>query len=189
MPIARSLVAALTLALTAISCSDDKAPTAPAADNPAELAPAARPVATGPIVQQVSNVLVTAADGRTGFFTGTVTITSFASDAAGNLLASGTMVGTLVGDLSGAVNDAFVNQLVDAQRCPILNLDIGRILLNVLGLEVDVAPISIDITAVAGPGNLLGNLLCALVGILDQNPLAAAVTNLLNQINAILAGL
>jgi hypothetical protein len=42
------------------------------------------------------------------------------------------------------------------------------------------------------PGNLLGNLLCALVGILDGPQLGGflnAITNLLNQINAILAGL
>jgi hypothetical protein len=192
MSTARSLVAALTLALTAISCSDNKSPTAPA-ENP-ELAPAARPVATGPIVRQVTNLLVTdPVSGRTAIFNGTLRITSFATNAAGDLLANGTLVGTLVGALaeggSQAVNETFTNLLVQAGRCPILTLDIGRIFVDLLGLEVDVAPISIDITAVAGPGNLLGNLLCALVGLLDRNPLAAGVAALLAQINAILAGL
>ncbi|HEX7338279.1 MAG TPA: hypothetical protein VF252_13820 [Gemmatimonadales bacterium] len=193
MPTIRSLAAALTLALTAISCSDNQSPTAPADKSSAELAPARRPVATGPIVQQVTNLAVTAANGTTGLFTGTLTITSFATNAAGDLLANGTLVGNLVGSITGgattAVNQTFTNLLVDAGRCPILALDVGRIFLDLLGLQLDVAPISIDLTAVAGPGNLLGNLLCALVGILDQNPLAGAVANLLNQINAILAGI
>lgn len=196
MPTARSLIAALTLALTAVACSDNKSPTAPAADNPAELAPSKRPGNTGPIVQQVTNLAVTnPATGQTALFTGALTITSFASNAAGDLLANGTLVGNLVGAITtgGAattpINTSFTNLLVNAGRCPILSLDIGRIFLDLLGLELDVAPISIDLTAVAGPGNLLGNLLCALVGILDRNPLAGAVANLLNQINAILAGL
>jgi hypothetical protein len=195
MPAARSLVAALTLALTAISCSDDKGPTTPTApqNEVPTLAPG-RPTQTGPIVQQISNLLVTdPVSGQTALFTGTLTITSFATNAAGDLLANGTLVGTLVGALaeggSQAVNETFTNLLVQAGRCPILELDIGRIFLDLLGLEVDVAPISIDITAVAGPGNLLGNLLCALVGLLDRNPLAAGVGALLAQINAILGAL
>jgi hypothetical protein len=192
MPTARSLVAALTLALTAISCSEDKGPTAPSTDAP-NLAPN-RPTQTGPIVQQITNLLVTdPATGQTALFTGTLTITSFATNAAGDLLANGRLVGTLIGSLTGgvaqAVDETFTNLQVQPRRCPILELDLGPIFLDLLGLEVDVSPISIDITAVAGPGNLLGNLLCALVGILDRNPLAAAVTNLLNQINAILASL
>jgi hypothetical protein len=67
--------------------------------------------------------------------------------------------------------------------CQILDLDIGRIHLDLLGLVVDIAPIHIDITAVEGPGNLLGNLLCALVGILDPNQaLADFLNNLLGQL-------
>jgi hypothetical protein len=65
------------------------------------------------------------------------------------------------------------------QECDILTLDIGRIFLDLLGLQVDIAPISIDVTAVPGAGNLLGNLLCAVAGLLDPNsalaPLFAGV--------------
>ena len=198
MPTARSLMAAVALAFAAVSCSDDQAPTtAPNAplDNAPEMARGG-PTRTGPIVQQVTNLAITnPATGQNALFTGALTITSFASNAAGDLLANGSLLGTITGAITtgGAattpINTTFTNLLVDAGRCPILNLDIGRIFLDLLGLELDVAPISIDLTAVAGPGNLLGNLLCALVGILDQNPLAGAVANLLNQINAILAGL
>ncbi len=56
-----------------------------------------------------------------------------------------------------------------AASCKILELDIGRINLDLLGLVVNIAPISIDITAVPGAGNLLGNLLCAVAGLLDPS--------------------
>ena len=78
--------------------------------------------------------------------------------------------------------------MTPGRRCQILFLDVGPIFLDLLGLQVDLSRIVLDITAVAGAGNLLGNLLCALVGILDRNPLAAGVAGLLAQINAILAG-
>src|SRR3712207_4466746 len=42
-----------------------------------------------------------------------------------------------------------------APSCRILELDIGRINLDLLGFVVNIAPISIDITAVPGAGNLL----------------------------------
>jgi len=69
--------------------------------------------------------------------------------------------------------------------CQILNLDIGRITLNLLGLVIDIAPISINITAIPG-GGLLGSLLCALAGLL--NPLGAIgqILMLLRQINRLL---
>jgi hypothetical protein len=72
--------------------------------------------------------------------------------------------------------------------CPILDLDIGRITLDLLGLVVDLAPIMLDITAESGPGNLLGNLLCALVGLLDGigGGGLGAITDLLEQINDLL---
>jgi hypothetical protein len=57
----------------------------------------------------------------------------------------------------------------DPDNCRILILNIGRIHLDLLGLVVDIDPIRIDITAVPGPGNLLGNLLCAVAGLLDPN--------------------
>jgi hypothetical protein len=75
-----------------------------------------------------------------------------------------------------------------SQGCDILTLDIGAIFLDLLGLQVDIAPISIDITAVPGPGNLLGNLLCAVAGLLDgPSPLANLINRLLGILNGLLA--
>lgn len=96
--------------------------------------------------------------------------------ASDSLKISGVLRGTATKD-NGAtetVREEFTTGLkvtqgshTRARACEILELDIGRINLDLLGLVVNIAPISIDITAVPGAGNLLGNLLCAVAGLLD----------------------
>lgn len=55
---------------------------------------------------------------------------------------------------------------------------------------VNVAPIAIDITAYRGPSNLLGNLLCAVAGLLNPGSgLGNLLNNLLSVLNNILGGL
>lgn len=51
--------------------------------------------------------------------------------------------------------------------CDILSLDLQGLDLDVLGLVVDLEPVVLDIVAQPGAGNLLGNLLCAVAGLLD----------------------
>lgn len=58
--------------------------------------------------------------------------------------------------------------VANADACEILHLELGPIDLNLLGLVVHVDQIVVDISAQPGPGNLLGNLLCAIAGLLDQ---------------------
>jgi hypothetical protein len=59
-------------------------------------------------------------------------------------------------------------EVQQAQTCDILTLLIpGGIFLDLLGLQLIIAPIAILLQAVAGAGNLLGNLLCAIAGLLD----------------------
>jgi hypothetical protein len=193
MPTARSLIAGLTLALTAISCSQDKSPTAPTDQSPATPAVTGRadllrnvPV-TGPTVADIG--------GAAGVFNGTLSVTHFARnpDASSpfKLLVSGTLtrddgtVATFTDAPANLTSEGGATQ----PTCSILVLDIGAIHLDLLGLTVDLAPVHLNVAAQSGPGNLLGNLLCAVAHLLDQNPLAAALTNLLNQINAIIAAL
>ena len=57
-------------------------------------------------------------------------------------------------------------------ECDILNLVLGPLDLNLLGLEVHLKRVVLDIVAVPGAGNLLGNLLCAVAGLLDGTPLS-----------------
>jgi hypothetical protein len=66
--------------------------------------------------------------------------------------------------------------------CDILHLELGPIDLDLLGLVVHVDKIVIDIDAQSGPGNLLGNLLCAVANLLNGGGPLAAIVNLLNQI-------
>lgn len=66
--------------------------------------------------------------------------------------------------------------------CDILNLVLGPLDLNLLGLRVQLDTVRLDITAESGPGNLLGNLLCAVAGLLDFPNLTGVLTNILNAI-------
>lgn len=71
--------------------------------------------------------------------------------------------------------------------CAILALDLGPINLNLLGLVVRTNQIQLRIDAVQGPGNLLGNLLCGITGIL--NPSGALANTPLGQLAQILSAL
>jgi hypothetical protein len=61
-----------------------------------------------------------------------------------------------------------------ATSCQVLDLVINPINLNLLGLVVHTDTIHLNITAVPGAGNLLGNLLCGILGIL--NPVTGGTT-------------
>ena len=109
------------------------------------------------------------------------------------LTLTGTLIGTATNTVTGATEA--VNQTVSAvitpggsaARCDILFLDLGPINLDLLGLVVDLSAIQLDIHAVPGAGNLLGNLLCAVAGLLDgPNPIGNALNQLLGLINNLL---
>lgn len=73
---------------------------------------------------------------------------------------------------------------VAAAGCDILNLVLGPLDLDLLGLQIHLDRVVLRIVAVPGPGNLLGNLLCAVAGLLDGglSGLLARLANLLNDI-------
>jgi hypothetical protein len=75
--------------------------------------------------------------------------------------------------------------------CPILNLHLGPIHLNLLGLVVDTSEICLAITAEHGSGNLLGNLLCSIAHLLDTGvPLGTILNGLTtDQLNLLTSGL
>jgi hypothetical protein len=65
--------------------------------------------------------------------------------------------------------------------CQILHLTLGPLTLNLLGLVLTIPnPIIIDLTAIPGGGNLLGNLLCALAHLLDSGLLSTLLGSLLS---------
>ena len=73
--------------------------------------------------------------------------------------------------------------------CDILNLDLGPLNLDILGLQVNLQRVVLDIVAQSGAGNLLGNLLCAVAGLLDGGPLAGLLGQLSTLLNRILGAL
>jgi hypothetical protein len=74
-------------------------------------------------------------------------------------------------------------------RCGILHLVLAPLNLNLLGLKVHLSKVLLNIVAVSGAGNLLGNLLCAVAGLLDSGGTLSQLLTKLNQIlNQLLMG-
>ena len=147
---------------------------------------------TSPFTIPLTNAPLTSPDGVTRTFTGTLNISRFAMQG-GQIVAVGTVVGSVTNTATGLVtpvNQAFralVSNL--AGTCQILQLDVGPIHLDLLGLVVDLNAIHLTIDAQSGPGNLLGNLLCSIAGLLDgpaTNTTLRTLVGLLNQIIRIL---
>lgn len=120
-----------------------------------------------------------------GTFNGTLTVTRFVT-RNGQLFAVGTLAGTVTNAAGAVLGSVLRNVLLAVTNvtgtCDILHLELGPIDLNLLGLVVHVDKIVIDIDAQSGPGNLLGNLLCAVANLLNNNGLLADLVRLLNQI-------
>jgi hypothetical protein len=102
-------------------------------------------------------------------------VTATVRDATGNI------VRTIVSQVTVPVTTA-------NGTCTILHLQLGPLDLNVLGLLIHLDRIVLDISAQPG-GGLLGDLLCAIAGLLDPLTLGQQLVNLLNQILAALARL
>ena len=106
------------------------------------------------------------------------------------MAAVGTLTGTVTnstGQTVGAIARNLTLSLITINAtCDILHLELGPIDLNLLGLVVHVDKIVIDISAQSGPGNLLGNLLCAIANLLNTNGPLSTLVSLLNQILALL---
>lgn len=159
---------ATTLAMAAMMAISS---TAFAASSSATAAPVTAPV-TGTIASG-------------GTFTGTLTNIVF-SNVNGTLTATGNLSGTLT-NAAGQVIGTITNQAVSftaaaTGTCQILNLTLGPLDLNLLGLMVHLNQVVLNITAQSGPGNLLGNLLCAVAHLLDSNASVTALANMLNHI-------
>jgi len=165
---------ATTAALGLVPASAASA--APSAAAAAQAASTPRTTASSTINQVIAGV---------GTFAGSFTPTSF-SNQNGQLAVTGVVTGTLT-TLTGAVIPVTqtvtttVANATTAGSCDILNLVLGPLHLNVLGLVIDLNQVVLDITAQPGPGNLLGNLLCAVAGLLDGSGINGLAT-LLNRL-------
>ena len=202
-------LALLGLSVLSFACSSDKvsAPSA-APDN----APLSRPS------KKMDGITVpatgTLSDG--GSFVGTLVVRRFDVNENRELVVTGTLSGiaTLADGSTQPVSQAIsttatltrsahstsaapADAIIAAAdpstglpgNCDVLFLDLGPLHLNLLGLEVNLAEVILDVNALAGGGNLLGNLLCAVVGLFDGFAVLAAIQNILDLINGIIGGL
>ena len=133
--------------------------------------------------------------------TGTFTIQRF-SRAQRQIFAEGTVVATVTNSLTGATRifvtpvsiplvmpapDAASGAAVAAlATCDVLNLVLGPLHLDLLGLVVDLNQVVLNITGETGSGNLLGNLVCAITGLLDGG-LGGAIGQVVTLLNSLLA--
>ena len=155
------------------------------------------------------------AAGGTGTFAGTFNLQKFAvvnDHLVGQGILTGTMTastGTVLGSVWKQValpvsfpgtslagldkSSSSVGSIAVTATCDILHLDLGPLNLDLLGLNVNLQQVVLDITAQSGPGNLLGNLLCAITNLLNGglnlSGLLTQIAGLLNQILGILNGL
>jgi hypothetical protein len=136
-------------------------------------------------------------------FVGSFTITRF-EQRNNQVVAVGTLVGkagnTPIGittiampldtAASRGVNRAAAGAVGIAQigECDILHLVLGPLHIDLLGLEIDLNQVVLDIVAQAG-GGLLGDLLCAIANLLNPLGDLATLIGFLNDLLALLAGL
>ena len=105
-------------------------------------------------------------------------LTATVTDAAGNV------VRTIVTPVTVPVTNAAA-----AGSCDVLNLVLGPLHLDLLGLVIDLNQVVLNITAQTGAGNLLGNLLCTITGLLDAGALGGRLVGALNQLIGVLGAL
>lgn len=152
------------------------------------LAPAASQaaLAAAPTTNAVT-VPVTGTTTGGNTFAGVYSLTRFVNQN-GTLSAVGTLSGTLtntLGQTIGSVTNVPVQVPVlsgAGSSCSILDLTLGPLHLNLLGLVVDLNQVHLTITAQQGSGNLLGNLLCAVANALNGGVPLGALSGLLNNV-------
>jgi hypothetical protein len=176
--IRRSIAAVMSLALVAVAV-----PARPAA-------------AAGIALPAGFSFPLSAASDTQGTFNGTLHILNFAAKD-GQLFATGIVTGTLVDENgatsaivrtvslpvnTGATTRAAAPASAAAVSCDVLHLDLGPLDLDLLGLVVHLDEVVLDLTAVPGAGNLLGNLLCAITNLLNGGGALTQIAGLLNQV-------
>lgn len=203
MLLRRSHLTLIVASGIALACAD-RSPTAPQAGpesaDQVAAAKAGRPGRPGArLVGSVDETINGTA------IAGTVRITRLQQDpTTGRLTALGVLTGTANGQAftqafgpvlatltkggsSAAIVQSSGTTASQLGSCDVLLLDLGPLHLDLLGLEVDLSQVILDIDAQAGAGNLLGNLLCAVVSLLDGPGLLSSIAGILDQINEILS--
>lgn len=170
-----ALLGALALLVTGIGSFAGLAQAAP---------PAPDANLTVPVTGTATNAL-----GETVTFAGQFRLDRF-TVVDGSLAAVGQLTGTLTNTVTGVVQNVsrqVTLPITGTQAtCEILDLTLGPLDLDLLGLVVHLDQVHLEITAESGPGNLLGNLLCGIAGLLDSGAPTNTLANLLNRLLSLL---
>lgn len=134
-----------------------------------------------------------------GAFSGILRITGFVASGT-NLFATGLITGTVT-DAAGGLSSIIKNVTIPvplpvlgasapgiktAGACDILNLALGPLDVNLLGIQLHLNQVALDLSA-AGDG-LLGALLCTITGLLGGVGTATDAATSLNQLVGTLGG-
>jgi hypothetical protein len=151
----------------------------------ATTATVAAPASAAPPTATISNTISgTTANGLN--VAGTLSNIRFANQN-GALALTGVLNGTVtdaVGTVVGTIQNLGITLPViggaAAGGCTILDLTLGPLHLDLLGLVVDLNRVHLTITGQTGNGNLLGNLLCGIANALNGG--GGGLANLLNRL-------
>ena len=144
-----------------------------------------------------------------GFLNGSATVNGLTSTIANRPFSSLVVVNgaaTQVEDDDGAASEArIVGQGATGFRtvfhpaalttrqstgsCHIASIGLVAIPIDVLGLDLTLSLISLDLNGTTGPDQALGNLLCTLIRLLDMGNGGPAAANVLSRINGLLGGI
>ena len=183
-----SVLAALTAALVTMPAATANAQVN---DNKNRLIVPVTGTAAG-VGSVAGNYAIAKFDVKNGALFAVGTVTATVTDA------TGAVVRTFVTDVTIPVSYAGSGSALDASgpsgadavaACDILNLVLGPLHLDLLGLQIDLNQVVLEITATTGSGDLLGNLLCAITGLLDAGSFTQQLVNLLNQLIGVLSSL
>ena len=160
--------------------------TAPPTSTPASggsiFAPTATPAPTSELTPQTSIATATLAATATPTPHSTATSTGLAAPAEGDEFPRADLTGPSINQ-AGPVSQAFRDiplTLLDPDMgvCDVLHLDLGPVFLDQLGVQLDLAPATVDIQTLPRTSRPLGNMLCAVASLLEGAPSAGQAATL-----------
>jgi len=116
-----------------------------------------------------------------GQFSGTLTISRLMY-GPGALVADGVVAGTVSSSVAQSFREIPLTLTdPDGGVCDLLTVNLGTVFLDQLGVQLDLAPASLDLSTLPRANRPLGNLLCAVGNLLDVTPNGSR-TGLLNEL-------
>jgi hypothetical protein len=113
------------------------------------------------------------------------TVTSAAGAPLGTAVVGQVALPVQVGP-GAAAREPAAGVIIQQQTCQVLNLELGSLTFDVLGVQVTTLPIGINLTADATGTNVLGHLICTILETVNN---VLGLVDLLNALLGLLTGL